>query len=461
MLVSCVGILLTCSAFFLYEYYAFRNRMMQKMVTYGKIFATNSTAALAFRDSDEAYEILSALKAEENIVSAVIYDAEGNVFGRYPQHLKVGPQTRTKDGFEFTRSSLQGYQPIVQDGVRLGTLYLQTDLNSMYSRFGMYGLIALVILTLAFLLSFLLSRFLQRGISQPIYALAKAAERVSAKRDYSVRATKVENDEVGVLTESFNHMLEQIQRQTTSLNQFNQNLESMVKERTSELESANRELEAFSYTVSHDLRAPVRAIDSYTQIFIEDYGDQLDHEGRRLIDIVLNNGKKMGHLIDDLLAFSQLGRKELIKTKVSMQEIVESVWAELHAVESDRNIKLILHPLPEAIAEQATIKQVWSNLIANALKYTKNKESAIIEISGEQLDHEVRYTVSDNGSGFDMKYYNKLFGVFQRLHSGEEFEGTGVGLAIVERIIEKHNGTISAEGEVDRGASFRFTLPLS
>ncbi|HEY0046323.1 MAG TPA: ATP-binding protein [Flavobacterium sp.] len=461
MLVSGIVVLLTCAAFFLYEYYAFRERTLQKLATYGEIFAANSTAALAFQDKDEAFEILSALKAEPNIVSAVIYDADGKVFSVYPENATGFPIQPGKAGYGFTKTSLEGYEPIVQGSTRLGTLYLQSDLQAMYSRFGLYGFIVLLILTLAFLLSFLLSRFLQRGISQPILALADTAKIVSEHQDYSVRAKKSEDDEVGSLTDAFNQMLERIETQTASLNEFNQTLEDMVDERTSELETANRELEAFSYTVSHDLRAPLRAIDSYTQIFIEDYADRLDGEGRRLINIVLNNGKKMGVLIDDLLAFSQLGRKELTKSILPMHEIVQQAWDELYADETNREIQLVLHKLPNAYAERPTIQQVWINLISNALKYTKNEGIAIIEISGERKGDEVLYSIADNGSGFDMQYYNKLFGVFQRLHSREEFEGTGVGLAIVERIIEKHGGRIWAVGKVDQGATFTFTLPAT
>ncbi|HXD94578.1 MAG TPA: ATP-binding protein, partial [Bacteroidia bacterium] len=267
-------------------------------------------------------------------------------------------------------------------------------------------------------------------------------------------------DEVGLLTDAFNQMLTEIHVQTEKLNEFNQTLEQRVKDRTTELEAANKELESFSYSVSHNLRAPARAIHSYATVFLEDYDGKLDDEAKRLINIILKNGKKMGLLIDDLLAFSQLGRKELIKTKLSMDDIVSTIWNELYRAEENRNIQFEISPLPDAYAEKATIQQVWVNLISNALKYTRNKTQTVIKIYAKQKNGETIYCIKDNGSGFDMKYYNKLFGVFQRLHSQEEFEGTGVGLAIVERIINKHGGKIWGEGEVDKGATFYFSLPV-
>jgi light-regulated signal transduction histidine kinase (bacteriophytochrome) len=196
-------------------------------------------------------------------------------------------------------------------------------------------------------------------------------------------------------------------------------------------------------------------------IFLEEYGHQLDAEGKRLVNIVLRNGNKMGLLIDDLLEFSKLGRKELIKTNVSMNDLILGIWDDIFKTDGSRDVKFILNKLPDAFAEKSTMRQVWINLISNAVKYSRNKSKTIIEISGEQKDGQVIYCIKDNGSGFDMRYYDKLFGVFQRLHSQNEFEGTGVGLAIVERIIKKHGGKIWAEGEVDKGATFYISLPYS
>lgn len=444
MLVSGIVVLVICTVFFLYDFYASREGVMQSVSTYGQIISDNSTAALAFESKEDAEEILNALKAEPHIVAAGIYDANGKLFCVYPADYSTDnlPTAPGDNGYDFKSNTVEGFQPIVQNNKQLGTLYLKSDLKAVYSKFKLYGIIMGLILCFSLFLTFLLSNFLQKGVSVPILALAETAKVVSEQKDYTVKAAKLSDDEVGLLTDAFNQMLEQIHEQTEMLNEFNQNLEQRVKVRTVELEAANKELESFSYSVSHDLRAPARAIHSYANVFLEDYGDKLDAEAKRQIGVIIKNGKKMGLLIDDLLAFSQLGRKELIKTKLMMKELVNIVWNDLYKKSEARHVTFILKPLPMAYAEQTTIQQVWVNLISNALKYTRNKPETIIEIFAEEKNGEIIYGIKDNGSGFDMKYYNKLFGVFQRLHSQEEFEGTGVGLAIVERIISKHGGKI-------------------
>lgn len=225
------------------------------------------------------------------------------------------------------------------------------------------------------------------------------------------------------------------------------------------LKAANKELESFSYSVSHDLRAPLRGINGYSQILYEDYGKLLDEEGLRIIKRIMANAQKMGQLIDDLLTFSRLGRKELAKTEVSMQDTASAVIDEIKKEQPERNIEFRIDGLPLIKADNTAIRQVWVNLISNAVKYSRRKEKAVIEIGSEERDEAVVYHIYDNGAGFDMRYANKLFGVFQRLHSEDEFEGTGVGLAIVQRIISKHGGNIWAESKVNEGAKFYFSLP--
>jgi PAS domain S-box-containing protein len=232
-----------------------------------------------------------------------------------------------------------------------------------------------------------------------------------------------------------------------------------VKETTREVETSNKELEAFSYSVSHDLRAPLRAIDGFSKILIEDYSPKLDADGHRVIETIRDNAQKMGKLIDDILAFSRTGRQEIKSQSIQMDDLVKDVYNELLPSTQGRVIKFNLQQLPPAQGDANLIRLIWVNLLSNAIKFTKKKEIATIEVSGRQEgEGQVVYSVKDNGAGFDMKYANKLFGVFQRLHSGEEFEGTGVGLAIVQRIAERHGGKAWAEGKVDEGATFSFSL---
>lgn len=239
--------------------------------------------------------------------------------------------------------------------------------------------------------------------------------------------------------------------------QLNNELEERVKIRTRELYAANKELESFSYSVSHDLRAPLRAINGYSQILLEDYANKLDEEGIKLLSRVIFSAKKMGHLIDDLLEFSRLGKKELNKTTVDLDKIVKDIIND--QLQSNKYHHIIeIGKLGTAIADEATIQLVFQNLLLNAFKYSSKKEQPVIEIGVMETDKGTTYFVKDNGAGFDMTYYDKLFGVFQRLHRQEDFEGTGVGLAIVQRILLKHGGQIWAASILEKETSFYFTL---
>ncbi|MEP7372228.1 MAG: PAS domain S-box protein [Chitinophagaceae bacterium] len=225
-----------------------------------------------------------------------------------------------------------------------------------------------------------------------------------------------------------------------------------------QVELVNKELEAFSYSVSHDLRSPLRIIDGYSELMISDYSNSLDPEGNRLLGIIKANVRKMGRLIDDLLNFSRLGRKELTYQQVDMNKMAETVIAEL-LFSGTKKYNIEISALEPAVCDSSLIRQVWVNLISNALKYSGDKENPAIEISSAKSGNEIVYSVKDNGVGFNMQYAHKLFGVFQRLHKMTEFEGTGVGLALVQRIITRHGGRVWAEAEVNKGAAFYFSLP--
>ena len=224
-------------------------------------------------------------------------------------------------------------------------------------------------------------------------------------------------------------------------------------------EAVNKELEAFSYSVSHDLRAPLRAISGFVEAVMEDYAPRLDNEGKRYLGLIQENAHKMGQLIDDLLAFSRLGRQEMIKSQMDMAALAKEVFDELAALTPQRNIKFTILPVPPVNADKSLIRQVLVNLLANAIKFTRLTANASIEFGFLPQADNGAYYVKDNGVGFDMQYSGKLFGVFQRLHAITEFEGTGVGLALVHRIITRHGGRVWAEGKLNEGATFYFTLP--
>lgn len=236
-------------------------------------------------------------------------------------------------------------------------------------------------------------------------------------------------------------------------------MNALLESHSQKLETINRELESFTYSVSHDLRAPLRSIYGYSEILKEDYAAQLDEEGKKALNIVIRNADRMGRLIDDLLEFSRMGRKGVEKSNVNIQQMVENITNELASHEKGRTLDFIIHPVEPANADAQMLRQVWVNLISNAIKYTQKIVRPVVEIGSIANEEKVTYYIKDNGIGFNMKYVGKLFEVFQRLHRADEFEGTGVGLALSKRIVQRHGGEIWAEAEENQGATFYFTLP--
>lgn len=461
LLINGIVIVIACIAFFVYEYYIFRKVAVENISVIARITAANCTAALAFENTEDATEIIQTLKTEPHIVAAGIYDAKGRLFSKYFKdsvnlHLPANPQ---HEQYRFSGSHLEAVEPIVLDGSQLGTLYLRSGLGALHERMILYGIIVSFVLIASLLLTYLLVKVLKKNITEPIISLARTAEIVSNNHDFSVRAVKMSDDELGTLTAAFNGMLEQIQQRDSALREFNETLEQKIKDRTSQLEAVNKELEGFSYSVSHDLRAPLRAIIGYAAILQEDYGDKLDDEARRIMWVIRSNTTRMGQLIDDLLAFSRMSRQDMVKARVNMTTIVNEVRESLAGQFDFKRIHWHIHPLPEVRANENMIRQVWVNLISNAIKYSSKREVSQVEIGTYPLNGQVVFFVKDNGAGFNQQYAEKLFKVFQRLHSATEYEGTGIGLALVEKIISKQGGKVWAEGEEDKGACFYFSLP--
>jgi signal transduction histidine kinase len=345
----------------------------------------------------------------------------------------------------------------------------------------------------AAILIILASLAISRQITVPLLRLTAAAETIGAG-DLTRRIEIKTGDEIERLADEFNKMAVALSEKEARLRDYAQELERRVQERTAdllaantalsgeiaerkqaeeairqlnedlvrraaELETANKELEAFTYSVSHDLRSPLRAIDGFSRVLLEKYGSQLPAEAQRYQRLVRDNTLQMGRLIDDLLMFSRLSRQPLQVQSVAQVDLVRQVLRDLSQDQEGRHVEIAIGELPSCQADPALLKQVWMNLITNALKYTRKHDIARIEIGYQEIGEERTYFVRDNGVGFDMHYADKLFGVFQRLHRAEDYEGTGVGLAIVQRIIRRHDGRVWAEAEVEKGATFYFTLP--
>lgn len=456
-LINGVVLFVACITFFAFEYYLFKVTTKEKIATIGKIISANSTAALAFEDHESATEILAALNTEPHISAACLYDTAAKIFATYKGD-SIGFPAPGKKGYKFSYSYIEGFEPVIMENRQLGTLYLRSDMTAMYDRLKLYAFVVVMVLVLSFLVAYILVRFLKKSITAPIISLAETARIVSEQNNYSVRAEKMSKDELGMLTDAFNRMLEQIEQQNASLLEFNQDLEQKVRDRTMQLELVNKELEGFSYSVSHDLRAPLRAVIGFTSILEEEYGNILDEEGKRITGVIKKNTAKMGQLIDDLLAFSRMSRQENTKARVNMSAMVQEIKDNIASQANIDNIQWKIHELPVVNANHNMMRQVWVNLVSNAVKYSAKTVHPSIEIGSYSKNGEIVFYVKDNGVGFDQQYSDKLFGVFQRLHSAEEFEGTGIGLALVAKIISREGGRVWAEGEVNKGACFYFSL---
>jgi len=604
LLTSGVVLLLTSAAFVGYEYLTFRQATLKNLSTLADIIAANSTASVAFANEADATETLAALRAEQQIVAAALYDKDGRLLSRYPEGLPPDslPRATGTDGYRFEESSLVGFRGVVQGGNRrLGTLYLKADMTAVYGRFRLYGAIAAGVMGVSLLVAYLLSSALQGTISHPILALAETAQAVSERQDYSVRAPRAGQDEIGLLTDAFNTMLGQIEDQhqasrvhiteqklaaerlretVVELERSKARVEELQKEEKErfrvlieavkdyailvldpdgrvatwnsgaerlkgyrrdeivgqhfscfypadaiaqgkperelqvaasegrvedegwrvrkdgsrfwanvsitalrdeqgrllgfgmvardmterrrveeELTRSNAALEAFSYSVAHDLRAPLRAMDGFSQALFEDYGSLFPAEAKGLFDVILQSTKRMGQMIEGLLSFSRLGQKNLDLAVVDSAELARSVVEELRAGKTGLNAEVIWNDLPTIRVDRTLMRQVLANLIGNALKFSRDRPNPRVEIGARTTDGEVVFQIRDNGAGFDPRYADKLFGVFQRLHAATEFEGTGVGLALVRRIVERHHGRVWAESQPGAGATFYFTFP--
>jgi signal transduction histidine kinase len=465
MLVSGAALLLACAAFIAYDVNSIRDGMVYNLSMQAQIVGSNSVSALLFNDPHSAENTLSGLKAWPNIVFAGIDTPDGRQFAKYPRGnegqiaaLPLIPAGEVET-YRFNRSEVVLVRRIVFQDRQTGIVYIQSDLRGLKTRVAQYLGVAAAVLVTSLFAVLLISPVFRRAIAEPIVHLAGIARIVSRDRDYSVRATSTgSRDELSILVDDFNGMLSQIQERDAALQQAHDELEQRVAERTKELATTNKELESFSYSVSHDLRAPLRSIDGFSQALLEDYADKLDTGGQDHLQRVRRAAQGMSALIDDMLNLSRVSRSAMRREMLDLSAVAKSIAAELQEAEPNRRVEFAIENDLTAMGDSQLLRAAMENLFRKSWKYTSAHPCARIEFGKSRQNGKPSFFVRDDGAGFDPRYADRLFGAFQRLHTATEFPGTGVGLATVQRIIHRHGGEIWAEGAVEKGATFYFTL---
>ncbi|HEV2135669.1 MAG TPA: ATP-binding protein [Terracidiphilus sp.] len=467
VLMSGVALVLAYVSFLAYDLYTLRGNLISTVTAEAGIVGENSVTALMFDDQQAATTTLSALQSSPEIQWAVIVRPDGTVFARYVRNAsnlpvlgrKLAPGQRLaywQRGLGILLARRIEFQ-----GKPLGDVYLLAETADLARSATEFGLISAGILLLCFLIAMLVTSAIRRLLTEPLSSLAETAQAVSRERDYSVRAkTPRSGDELAALVQSFNEMLDQIQERDRALEQSRTDLEERVRERTAELTAANKELEAFTYSVAHDLRGPLQQINNIG-FLLEQAEEQFPTmpQTRSLIEKLSSGTKRMSMLIEDLLNLSRASSTPLHRTPIDLSNMVEEMVGRLQAENGERQVKIKVEKGARAIADEGLVQVVLENLLSNAWKYTSKTLAAEISFGYTEEPAGPVFFVQDNGAGFNPQYADRLFKPFQRLHSQNEFPGTGIGLTTAYRIIARHGGRIWAKGKVNGGATFYFTLP--
>ncbi|MCG2580975.1 MAG: ATP-binding protein [Marinobacter sp.] len=461
LFVSTLGIALVCASLIFVENRNYKKQLESELHVIAGILAEQSAAALVFEDNEQLTSIVSSLERINTIQQACVYNEQGNVMTSLvaideqpcpsvDQHLEVG----------FIDDVYRLLMPVTLDSETVGRLFLSSHLEVLRGHIRTFVWVAIGIGSAILLALVFLALRLQRIVSGPILTLSATAERIAMNHDYSIRAPVSGTDELGRLGSTFNEMIGTIQQQNFRILESRDNLERVVDARTSELSMANRELEAFSYSVSHDLRQPLRAIEGFAQALEEDCAEQLDDTGKDYLRRIRAASVRMASLIDGLLILSRVSRQPMENHPIDLSQVLREITDELKDINDHPPSEIHIQQGIQVVGDSRMLRIAFQNLLGNAWKYSSREEKRVIEVSARPEGRTIAIEIRDNGVGFDMRYIDKLFVAFNRLHTPSEFGGTGIGLATVYRVIRRHHGTISATSEVGKGASFVVKLPV-
>jgi len=469
-----IALFLACASFLVYEYVTVPRNVARDLKSLAAVTGNNVAAALVFQDRKMAAEALAAFTVTPNVVWGVVCRSDGDGFASYDRDgrgnfpsgcARRGDEVRTYD------DRVELSQTIRFRGEVVGSVTLNADLREISERMWSYGQIVFIVLVLSLGVAYVIARQLQRFVSKPLVDLASVAKQVSRSKTYSVRATKAASDEIGELVDGFNTMLGQIEARDAVLEQKVYDLQREVTERqraeaelakqTVELPRSNNDLQQFAYVASHDLQEPLRMVSSYTQLLSKRYKDKLDGDALEFIDFAVDGVKRMQTLIKDLLEYSRVGTRGKEMVPVDATALVNVACRSLSASIKDANANVAVAALPVVMGDETQLAQLFQNLIGNAIKYRKKDVRPVVQVSGWLDQGQCHFSVKDNGIGIAPEHAEKVFVLFQRLHGKSEYEGTGIGLAICKKIVERHGGRIWIESMPGQGTDFRFTLPLA
>ena len=463
--VSAIALLLAYIAFMGFDLYTLRKDLIGSMSTEAAMVGGNSVTALVFDDQQAAESTLSALRQAPHVLWAVVMRQDGARLAEYTRDAGMQPNLRRAlRPAESLQSWMSGSNillgsRIVFQGQQLGAVYVMAETTALQQSALQFGLLSAGILVVCFVIALFITSATRHLVTAPLTGLAETAQIVSRDRDYSVRAAMPDStDELAFLVQSFNEMLEQIQTRDRALEQSRSELEQRVRERTAELTAANKELEAFSYSVAHDLRGPLQHIGNIG-FLLQTTVDGSRPQERELIGKLFDGSKRMSALIDDLLNLSRATSTPVHRTALDLSHMAEAILTSLQTDQPERKVRWTVARGARAFADEGLMQVILENLLRNAWKYTSKAAEGEIEFGYSDGAGGTVFYVRDNGAGFDPRYADRLFRPFQRLHSQSEFPGTGIGLTTTARIIARHGGRIWAESQVEKGATFYFTVP--